>query len=61
MTGFTLINCGQSLSVGLKCVRDSQCGSVLLVPMNIALTLGLSCRYASSADRMGTEYLFRSR
>jgi len=61
MTGFTRMNCGQSLSVGLKCVRNSQCGSVLLVPMNIALTVGRSRRYASSAERMGTEYLLRSK
>lgn len=55
------MNCGQPLSVGLKCDRNSPCGSVRRVPKNIALTAGLSSRYASSACRMGNAYRLRSR
>lgn len=55
------MNCGQPLSVGLKCANNSQCGSVRLVPMNIALTAVLSPRYASSAGRIGKACRDRSR
>lgn len=55
------INCGQSLSVGSKCVKNSPCGSVRLVPTNIAFTPGFSLRYASSPGCMGNAYRDKSR
>lgn len=53
-SGFTLIIRGQSPSVGLKCSRNSLCGSVRRVPMNTARTAGRSRMYASSAGRIGS-------
>ena len=59
--GLMRINCGQPLSVGLKCSKNWLWGSVRLVPMNMALTDFLSSRYASRAGRIASSYRIKSR
>lgn len=59
--GLTRINCGHPSSVGLKCSRCSLYGSVRRVPIKMALTDGVSARYASRAGRMAIVYCLRSR